>query len=402
MISVLQAQELIHQHTGPLLPELLPFGRAHGRVLREPVASSEDLPPFARSAMDGYAVLDDDPADEFEVVDEIRAGQAIDRQLQPRQAIRIFTGARLPGSGLKVVMQEHVETHGWRIRLLKRTPASNVRQQGENARAGEILLEPGTTLDATAIALLASVGKTSLLVSKQPRILHLTMGDEIVSPEQTPVPGQIRNSNASLISALCREYGVDAVSHFHAGDDLPALLQIVSEAKAETYDLVLISGGSGGGDYDFSAELFRHLEATIHFREVNVRPGKPLIFGTASRVRASQVIFGLPGNALSHFVCFHLFVRRALDRLLVRPAATAMRGFLADPMPDTFNVRETWWPAQASLKEGRLECRALPWKSSGDITRLPAANALIKVPASTSHLDAGTMVELLLTRDFVS
>jgi molybdopterin molybdotransferase len=397
MISVLQAQQIIDQQTGALLSGAVPLGQAHGRVLREPVASSEDLPPFDRSAMDGYAVLADDPTEEFEVVDEIRAGMALDRQLQPGQAIRIFTGARLPGPGLKVIMQEHVETRAGRMRLRQRTAASNVRLRGEDARAGEVLLEPGTTLDATAVALLASVGKVSLLVSKQPRILHLTTGDEIVPPEQTPAEGQIRNSNASLISALCREHGVDAVNHRHAGDDLPSLLQIVSEAKAETYDLVLISGGSGAGAYDFSAELFRHLGATIHFREVNVRPGKPLIFGSS----AAQIIFGLPGNALSHFVCFHLFVRRALDRLLARPAQGAMRGFLAEKMPDTLNARETWWPAQASLRDGRLECRALPWKSSGDITRLPAANALIQVPSSTSHLAAGTMIELLLTESVI-
>jgi molybdopterin molybdotransferase len=402
MISVLQAQELIQQHTGSLSSEMLPFFAAHGRVLREPIVSAEDLPPFDRSAMDGYAVRADDPADEFDVIAEIRAGQALDQELQPGQAIRIFTGARLPGAGLKVVMQEHVETHERRIRLLKRTPASNVRLKGEDAWAGEVLLKPGMTLDATAVALLASVGKTSLLVSKQPRILHLTTGDEIVPPEQTPDIGQIRNSNASLISALCREYGIGAVNHFHAGDDLSELLQIVSKAKAETYDLVLISGGSGGGDYDFSAEIFRYLEATIHFREVNVRPGKPLIFGTAVREGSAQIIFGLPGNALSHFVCFQLFVRRALDRLLARPMSTVIKGFLAESLPDTLNARETWWPAQASFSEGRLQCRALPWKSSGDITQLPAANALIQVPASTSHLATGTMVELLLTRNFIS
>ena len=397
MITVLQAQESIEKHTNPLSAETVSLGQAHGRVLREPVASTEDLPPFDRSAMDGYAVLENDPADEFAVIGEVRAGQSIDREIQPGQAVRIFTGARLPGSGLKVIMQEHVEARDGRIRLIKRIPVSNVRLRGEDARAGEVLLEPGTILDATAVALLASLGKTSPLVSRQPRILHLTTGDEIVPPEQMPASGQIRNSNAFLISALCREHGVDAVSHFHAGDDLPALLQIVSEAKAETYDLVLISGGSGGGDYDFSAEIFRHLGATIHFREVNVRPGKPLIFGTTAM---GQVVFGLPGNALSHFVCFQLFVRRALDRLLARPSSTVMKAFLAALLPDTHNTRETWWPAQAGYKEGRLECRALPWKSSGDITRLPAANALIQVPASTLQLDAETMVELLSTRDF--
>jgi molybdopterin molybdotransferase len=394
MITVFEARQLIARQTVALEPETVALASAYGRILREPVASAEDLPAFDRSAMDGYAIRADDPADDFLLVGEIRAGQSLDRQLRPGETMRILTGARLPGPGLKVVMQEDVEAREGRVRVLKKSSATHVRLRGEDARAGEVLLETGKTLDATAVALLASVGKTSLLVSKQPRILHLTTGDEIVSPEQTPGEGQIRNSNASLISALCRENGVGTVDHFHAGDDLSALRDILARAGAETCDLVLISGGSGQGTYDFSAELFRHLGATIHFREVNVRPGKPLIFGTANR----QIIFGLPGNALSHFVCFQLFVRQALDRLLARPDSLPVAGFLAETMPDTFNPRETWWPARASLQNGRLECRALPWKSSGDITRLPAANALIQVPASTSQLPAGTLVNLLLTR----
>jgi molybdopterin molybdotransferase len=453
MISVLQAQELIDQHTEPLVRQETSLAHVHGRILREPVAATEDVPAFDRSAMDGYAIRVDDDADEFEVVGEIRAGQTEDRELQPGQAIRIFTGARLPGEGLKVVMQEHVEARENRIRITKRTSNSNVRKRGEDARAGEVLLEPGLTLKAAAVALLASAGKTQVSVSSQPRILHLTTGDEIVPPEQTPKSGQIRNSNASLIAGLCQEQGVETIDHFHAGDELPALLKVFSDVETETYDLILISGGSGGGDYDFSAELFQHLGATIHFREVNVRPGKPLIFGTTIRhpelvegpdtgrqgcqqklslghvgplvsslpqrhhvsgpstsLRSAQddgglktqVIFGLPGNALSHFVCFHLFVRRALDRLLARPVSAPVQGFLSEAMTETSNARETWWPAQASLKEGRLECRALPWKSSGDITRLPAANALIQVPASTLSFPAGTMVNLLLTRNVLA
>jgi molybdopterin molybdotransferase len=402
MTSVIQAQELIDQHAVALAPETLPLAALQGRVLREPVAAAEDMPAFDRSAMDGYAIRADDSASDFDVVAEIRAGQSLDRDIQPGQAIRIFTGARLPGPGLKVVMQEHVEAKGSRMRITKNIPVSNVRHRGEDARAGETLLRPGSTLDATAIALLASIGKTSVLVSPQPRILHLTTGDEIISPEQAPAEGQIRNSNGPLIAGLCRESGIDTITHFHAPDDLPALLKIVSDAKPENYAMILISGGSGHGSYDFSGEVFKQLNAAIHFREVSVRPGKPLIFGTAARAQASQIIFGLPGNALSHFVCFQLFVRRALHRLLAKPAPMTTQGFLAEPMPDTNNSRETWWPARARLEQGRLECRALPWKSSGDITRLPIANAVIHVPASTSRFDAGTMVELLLTRSLSS
>lgn len=394
MIPVAQARELIARHAGPLSPEAVPLAQAHGRVLREPLAASEDMPPFDRSAVDGYAIRGDDVADEFEVIGEIRAGEAIDRPLGPGQAIRILTGARLPAPGLNVIMQEHVEIHDRRIRLLKRGTASHVRHQGEDARAGDILLESGTRLDAIAVALLASAGRTSIQVTRNPRILHLTTGDEIVPPDQTPALGQIRNSNASLISALCREQGVEELFHLHTGDDLKAMIDVVESAKPKAYDVILISGGSGPGAYDFSAELFRHLGAAIHFREVNVRPGKPLIFGASS----SRIVFGLPGNVLSHFVCFHLFVRPALDRLLARPMSSMTRGFLAEAMTDTLNARETWWPARADLREGRLECRALPWKSSGDITRMSSANALIQIPASTPHLPVGTSIKLLLTQ----
>jgi len=395
MISVLQAQELIDEHVNPLGSETVSLAEAYNRILNEPVAAPEELPPFDRSAMDGYAVLHDDGADVFTVVTEIRAGQAIAREIKPGEAIRVLTGARMPGPGLKVVLQEHVELRDNRIHLTKRSPASNVRLRGEDAHAGEILLQPGTALDATALALLATLGETTPRVMKQPAILHLTTGDEIVPPGQTPEPGQIRNSNASLIASLCREQSVESVRHFHAPDDLPTLLKILADAKAESFDMILISGGSGSGTYDFSAELFRHLGAMIHFREVNVRPGKPLIFGTGPR---GQVIFGLPGNALSHFACFHLFVRRALDRLLARPLSAPTSAVLSEAMTETANARETWWPSLARLNEGRLECCALPWKSSGDITRLPAASALIQVPASTSQLPAGTMVNILLTR----
>ena len=366
MTSVVEAQRLIRGQVGPLSGETVSRAEAQGRVLREAVAAVEDMPAFDRSAMDGYAVRADDAATDFELVGEIRAGEAIDRELKPGQAIRILTGARLPGAGLaapelKVVMQEHVEVRDWRVRVAKRVAGSNVLRRGEDARAGEVLLEPGTVLDATALALLASMGKASLLVSRKPLILHLTTGDEIVSPEQMPREGQIRNSNAVLIAALCREQGIEGVTHFHAGDELRALIETFAKARVETFDLVLISGGAGHGTYDFTGELFKSLGATIHFRGVNVRPGKPLIFGSAGE----QIIFGLPGNALSHFVCFQLFVRQALDRLLARHESTATRGFLAETMADTLSAREAWWPAEAGLAGGRLECRALPWKSWG-------------------------------------
>lgn len=394
MISVHQAREEIARRITPLSHELVPLGRAHGRTLQEPVTAPDDMPAFDRSAMDGYTIRQDDLSPDLTVVGEIRAGDVVDKKLSIGETFRIFTGARLPGAQLNVIPQENVESTGPQIRIVNRPPVSHVRARGEEARAGDVLLPSGLSLDATALALLAAVGKTSVAVSRLPRVLHLTTGDEIVPPEAKPGPGQIRNSNASLIAGLCCEQGIAAIDHLHVCDNLKAMTTILDEVHATTYDLVLISGGSGQGAYDFSAELFRHLGVEIHFRQVDVRPGKPLIFGTAP----GRVVFGLPGNALSHFVCFHLFVRQALNHLLGRPTNSPTQGVVAETLSGTSNSRETWWPAHVKLHEGRLECRALPWKSSGDITRLPSAQALIQVPASTPSLNAGTMVPLLLTR----
>jgi molybdopterin molybdotransferase len=394
MISVAQGQALIRERTALLPSASATLDQAHGRVLREPVAAAEDFPPFDRSAMDGYAVRADDAVNEFEVIGEIRAGEKVDADLQPGQAMRIFTGARLPGPGLKVVMQEDVEARPPHIRLSRPSALSHVRHRGEDARAGEVLLEAGACLDATAISLLASMGKVEIQVTRPPRVLHVTTGDEIVPPGQPLLSGQIPNSNGPLISALCREFGAGEVTHLHAPDQLETMIALVEKAVPKDYDLILVSGGSGAGKYDFTSELFRRLNVEIHFKHVDVRPGKPLIFGTA----VSQLVFGLPGNALSHFVCFHLFIRPALDRLLGKPSPQPASALLTESVVDTLNSRETWWPVRTIVAGAKIEAIALPWKSSGDITRLPGADALIRVPANTPELPAGTRVGYLSTR----
>jgi molybdopterin molybdotransferase len=395
MIPVAQAREEIRQRALPLPAETIPLAGARGRVLRADAAAAEDMPPFDRSAMDGYAVRADDPASEWEIIGEVRAGETKDFDVRPGAAVRIFTGARLPAPGLRVIMQEDVAPEGSRIRLTRPGRDSHLRRRGEDARAGEVLLQPGTLLDAPALALLASIGQASVSVSPAPRVFHLTTGDEIVAPDQPLGPGQIRNSNAFLIGALCREWGAGSVTHRHAPDRLETMIAQLAELGASTHDLVLISGGSGAGKYDFTAELFRHLGADICFRQVDVRPGKPLIFGASS----TQLVFGLPGNAMSHFVCFHLFVRLALECLVARANADETpAGFLAEPLDDTSSPRETWWPARTILREGRVELRPLPWKSSGDITRLPGADALFRIAPGTARLPAGACVEYLPTR----
>ena len=394
MISVTEALGTIRKLAHPLPDEPVPLEQVSGRILRESVAAPEDMPPFDRSAMDGYAIRDDEKADDLEVVAEIRAGQTLDHQLAPGHAIRIFTGARLPpGPGLRVVMQEDTQVagEGKRVRLLRRSSEHFIRRRGEDARAGEVLLQPGLRLHPAGVSLLAALGKTTVRVTRSPKILHLTTGDEIVPPGQPLRPGEIRNSNAYLIGALCRERGA-GVTHLHAPDRLEEMTALLAGADPSRFDLILLSGGSGGGAYDFTAALFEFLKAKIEFRQVAVRPGKPLIFGRSEK----QLVFGLPGNAVSHLVCFHLFVRAALTGLLGLADVSSGTAALAEPARE--NPRETWWPVASTLRDGRLHATPLGWKNSGDITRLASADGLIRIPSGSAQLPAGHLVEYLPLR----
>jgi molybdopterin molybdotransferase len=393
MIPVPNAQTLIKEHLRPMPAEPIPLWQACHRVLQEDIFATENMPAFDRSAMDGFAIQTDDFSESFKIVGEIKAGDYPELSLTKGQTVRIFTGAPIPKGDLRVIMQEHTRQISDQIRILKHESIPNIRYAGEDIRSGEIILKAGVQLNAGACALLASLGIMQVKVTKLPRIFHLTTGDEVIAPSQQPQPGQIRNSNAALIHALLCEQNLKLVTHRHAGDDPQNLLKTIREANLPEYDMILISGGSGPGDYDLSPILFHYLDSTLHFREVNVRPGKPLMFGTMQ----NQVVFGLPGNPLSHFVCFHLFVQYALDILLGKTPKKFHGAYLGEDMKEIHNSRETWWPAKLKLHDHSLSATPIKWKSSGDITCLATSNALIKIPACTDMLPARTKVCVIAT-----
>ena len=184
---------------------------AVGRVLRESVRAPEDQPAFDRSSMDGYAVRRDETAAAFRIVDEIRAGDWKPRELQPGEAVRISTGGALPGKDLKVIMREDAEVRDGVLRVKGGDDDLHIRFRGEDARAGQVLVEEGTLLHAGAVTLLASLGCTSPLVTRLPRVLHLATGNEIVPPEQSPARGQIRDSNSTLVRGFLRSWNVEPV-----------------------------------------------------------------------------------------------------------------------------------------------------------------------------------------------
>ena len=373
------------------LPALrAPLEECFGRVLRETVCASEDFPDCDRSTRDGYAILPNDDSEMFRVVDTLHAADWKPRELKTGEAVRVATGASLPCEKLRVLMQENVERTGDRIRILQRESATNVRRRGEEMREGEAVLQPGVRLGAGGLALLASVGCTQPLVGPRLRVCHFTTGDEIIAPDQKPRPGQIRDSNSILIRSLLQHFPGDLSQH-HLPENFEAARQVVStfNLQPSTFNLFLVSGGASVGDKDFTRPLLEWLGFEIAFSQVNVRPGRPLIFGQ----NGGRIAFGLPGNPLSHFVCFHLFVAAALAKLTGGEPPKFRRGTLAAKLEDGPNPRETLWPARRDA----AGLHPLTWASSGDVTCLTETNALVRVPANRGSIESGANVDFLPT-----
>jgi len=382
----------VRQLCAPLPTERVPLAEALGRMLREPVLAPEDQPAFDRSAVDGFAVRLDDPGDSFRIVDEIRAGDWRPRALQPGETVRIATGGALPGEGLQVVMKEDAWLDGATVCILSRAPARNIRFRGEDCRAGRALAEAGTVLQPGTLGLLASAGHAQPLVTRLPRVLHVATGNEIVAPEQAPQPGQIRDSNSTLVRAFCQSLRI-VPQQLRVGED-EAEIERAFKANAHETDLVLISGGASVGEHDFTRRVLERHGFTIHVSQTATRPGKPLIVAQ----REHSIAFGLPGNPLAHFVCLNLFVRAALERFAGLPARSPFhRGLLATDLKAGGGERETFWPAVWRLEKTSVALTPLPWTSSGDLTSLALANALIRVPGGTASLPARSEVECSFT-----
>ena len=390
--SASEVLELVRQLCVPLEAGRVPLADAAGRVLREPACAPEDQPPFDRSSVDGFAVRLDDRATQFRVVDEIRAGDWKPRTLQPGETARIATGGALPGDGLQVVMKENARVEADQLTVLRRDAERNIRFRGEDARAGQVLVEAGVILQSGALALLASVGCAQPLVTRPPRVRHIATGNEIVSPDQMPGRGQIRDSNSTLVRAFFGRWGI-VPEQVRVGEEA-ATIDSALRTSHSTIDLLLISGGASVGEHDFTRGLLERAGFTIHVSKATARPGKPLIVAQ----RGGTLAFGLPGNPLAHFVCLNLYVRAALEAFAGQSDKTAfVTGVMAEDLAAGAHALETFWPAHWALQEGVAMLTPLRWRSSGDLTSLATANALLRVTAGAEQFQCGSRVEFVRT-----
>jgi molybdopterin molybdotransferase len=403
MLSVADAQRLILEHCRPLPAERMPLSTAAlGRVLAEDVAADLDMPPFDKALMDGYAVRSADLAGNqtvLAVVDEITAGQVPLRPVGPGQCSRIMTGAPMPAGADAVIPVERSRLLDGRVQLegLAR-PGDNVLERGREMRQGEVILRAGCVLRPQELGMLATLGRTAVGAVPAPRVAVLATGDELIEPGLTPGPGQIRNSNAAMLVAQAARAGAVPRSLGIARDRLDSLRPLVQQGL-DTADVVVLSGGVSAGKLDLVPGVLQDLDVTPHFHKVHLKPGKPVFFGSRKRVGSAEaspsLVFGLPGNPVSSLVCFELFLRPALLRLVGRrddPARVRARLMIDFPYSTD---RPTYHPARLMADEQGWRAQPVPWFGSADLRAFLDADALLVLPPGDHVHPAGQTFDVL-------
>ena len=380
MISVEEAQQRVMAEVVAGDVEHVALADTLGRVLREELVAAQDAPAADNSAMDGYAVRFDDVANApvtLPVRGDIAAGHPSSTPLEPGTVMRIMTGAFVPEGADTVIQVELTDGGTETVTIEKALPrGTNIRRRGEDTRAGDVLLRAGIRIGPAEIALLAGAGKTSVRVGRRPTVAILSTGDELIEAGEAPSPGKIVNSNGPLLAALVTEAGA-----------IPRNLGIVRDTREATIaaferavecDFILSSGGVSVGAYDFVKDALEALGAESKFWRVSMKPGKPVVL---SRLR-DRVVFGLPGNPVSCFVSFHLFVAPALRKAMgqeTRLFPPSVRARLTAPVRGAAD-RRVYARVHVFAEDGELVATPLRSQSSGALTSMLDANGLAVIP----------------------
>jgi molybdopterin molybdotransferase len=412
LLSVAEARQHLLAAFRPGETEVIPLPQAAGRVLSHQVSSQLDLPLFANSSMDGFAVraadiaaADPERPVKLRVVDDIPAGQVSSIHLGPGEAVRIMTGAPLPDGADAVVpvedtdqyrtemvsgtqIPEHVEIH----RSVDR--GAYVRPKGQDVSLGEVVLHQNTRLRPQDVGFLAMLGIAKAPVYRRPRIGLLSTGDELLPVEKPLQPGKIHDSNAYTLAALVDRDGGEAIKLGIAPDKEQAVREILDRSVDLGADLILSSAGVSVGAFDFVKRVVEQ-QGQLNFWRVNMRPGKPLTFGSYRGIP----FIGLPGNPVSAFVGYEVFVR---------PALLKMSGLPDRPRPSIgvkllesleSDGRESYLRAIVNFRDGHWFARLTGHQGSGNLRSLVQANALLIIPAGVKSLPAGAETDCWLLGD---
>jgi molybdopterin molybdotransferase len=396
MLAVDEALQIVLRHCRPLTTTQMPVTPAAlGRVLAEDVASDLDMPPFDKALMDGYAVRAAELMGQrvaLPLAGEVTAGQT-PPPLPPGAAIRIMTGAPIPPGADAVVRVEQTSVLvDGSVQIESPFPkvGQYILERGREMKWGDAVLKAGAVLRPQELGMLASVGRSAVRVIPAPSISILATGDELVEPDKMPGPSQLRNSNGPMLTAQAVRAGAVPCYLGIAPDRLDVIRSAVEKGLAS--HILALSGGVSMGKLDLVPGVLEELGVQPHFRQIAMKPGKPLFFGT----RGQTLIFGLPGNPVSSFCCFELFVR---------PAIRALSG-RRDPEPNWQQARlkqefhyrtdrPTYHPARVESVDGLNQVQPVKWFGSPDLRAVAQANALLLLPPGDHVHNAGQKMPVL-------
>lgn len=388
MILFEDALEMVRQSAVVIGVERVALHHAAGRVLAHDVAADMEMPPFNKSAMDGYACRRIDLPGPLDVVEVIPAGYVPQQSLAAGQCAKIMTGAMVPHGADCVVMVEHTElTEDDRMVFTATGTADNICVRGEDVQQGDIVLNAGTLVAPQHVAVLASMGEAFPEVFMQPRMAVLSTGDELVEPDEKPLPSQIRNSNAVQLVAQCAQIGVAADYLGVARDNIEDTRAKVGSAL-DGYDVVILSGGVSMGDFDFVPTVLQEHGIEILFKSVAVQPGRPTVFGR----RNKTFFFGLPGNPVSSFVQFELLVKPLLYGLMgcsYMPKTTRLQ-LMADYTRKK-NKRKAFIPIRYSEAGGVIP---VTYHGSAHIHAYVGADGIVALEIGQKVLKKGDWVDV--------
>ena len=388
MITFEEAFKTVMEAVFHTAKEQVKISEALGRALAAPVRSDMDMPPWDKSAVDGYACRHEDLGSELTVIETIAAGVLPEKEVTRGTCSRIMTGAAVPdGADYVFMLEEAEEKEGGHVRFTGRAGNTNIAKAAEDLFNGQTVLKAGRYIKPQDIAVMAVVGATEVTVSCKPKVGVISTGDELVEPDVKPAKAQIRNSNAYQLMAQIERAGSTGRYYGIARDEEASITGLMQKALKEN-DVVLISGGVSFGDFDLVQKVMHSLGMKVHFDQVAMQPGKPLTFCTAER----KAVFGLPGNPVSTFVQFEIMVRPFLDRMAgVKDEEINMTLPLAADYSRKRAERMAWIPFTLTPAG---EAMPVEYHGSAHINALPGAWGLITIPRGQSWIQKGEMVNV--------
>lgn len=386
MISLQEALDIAFSHASVLDVESINYLESQGRVLAEPIYSDVNMPPFNKSAMDGYACKKEDLGKELEILEIIPAGKSPRFKVEAGQCSKIMTGAEVPeGADTVFMVEQSEEIAPNKVRFTGVKTNSNICLVGEDLQSGDLVLKPGTLIRAQHIAMLAAVGCTNPKVYRKPKVGIISTGSELVEPEVTPRASQIRNSNGHQMTAQAKQCGCIVNYYGVVKDDQESTFQAIQKATAEN-DVTLLSGGVSVGDFDYVPIVIKQLGFEILFSKLTVKPGKHTTFA----LKNNKYIIGLPGNPVSSFIQFEIFARPFLYRLMnyETPSPT-----LPLPLASNFKRRKTdreeFVPVNININN---EVETIEYHGSAHIHAYHEAFGYMNIPIGVSEISKGETV----------